>query len=106
MQEGGDVKFKATEQYLAILPVPSVRATGARTSHAHVTWLTPSEGTTRLLATLTPRDGLRRFLPHLKQRLLDLATTHACPPILAEVTPPTGEPDAGDPPVRFGGRGD
>src|SRR5215472_4361231 len=25
--------------------------------------------------------------------------------ILSEVTPPTGEPDAGDPPVRFGGRG-
>jgi hypothetical protein len=23
-----------------------------------------------------------------------------------EVKPPTGEPDAGDPPVRFGGRGD
>jgi hypothetical protein len=26
--------------------------------------------------------------------------------ILVEVKPPTGEPDAGDPPVRFGGRGD
>ena len=26
--------------------------------------------------------------------------------ILLEVRPPTGEPDAGDPPVRFGGRGD
>ncbi|MGA2959928.1 MAG: hypothetical protein ABSF48_29955, partial [Thermodesulfobacteriota bacterium] len=26
--------------------------------------------------------------------------------ILFEVKPPTGEPDAGDPPVRFGGRGD
>ena len=25
--------------------------------------------------------------------------------ILLEVKPPTGEPDAGDPPVRFGGRG-
>jgi hypothetical protein len=25
--------------------------------------------------------------------------------ILAEVRPPTGEPDAGEPPVRFGGRG-
>jgi hypothetical protein len=25
--------------------------------------------------------------------------------ILSEVKPPTGEPDAGDPPVRFGGRG-
>jgi hypothetical protein len=28
------------------------------------------------------------------------------PSILSEVKPPTGEPDAGDPPVRFGGRGD
>ena len=27
------------------------------------------------------------------------------PSILWEVKPPTGEPDAGDPPVRFGGRG-
>src|SRR5215208_5927992 len=27
------------------------------------------------------------------------------PSILSEVNPPTGEPDAGDPPVRFGGRG-
>jgi hypothetical protein len=26
--------------------------------------------------------------------------------ILSEVRPPTGEPDAGEPPVRFGGRGD
>jgi hypothetical protein len=26
--------------------------------------------------------------------------------ILFEVRPPTGEPYAGDPPVRFGGRGD
>ena len=26
--------------------------------------------------------------------------------ILSEVKPPTGEPDAGNPPVRFGGRGD
>jgi len=25
--------------------------------------------------------------------------------ILSEVRPPTGEPDAEDPPVRFGGRG-
>jgi hypothetical protein len=28
------------------------------------------------------------------------------PSILSEVKPPTGEPDAGDPHVRFGGRGD
>jgi hypothetical protein len=27
------------------------------------------------------------------------------PPVLLQVTPSTGEPDAGDPPVRFGGRG-
>ena len=26
--------------------------------------------------------------------------------VLSEVRPPSGEPDAGDPPVRFGGRGD
>src|SRR3954454_4164215 len=28
------------------------------------------------------------------------------PSILSQVKPPTGEPDAGDPQVRFGGRGD
>jgi hypothetical protein len=27
-------------------------------------------------------------------------------PVLIEVKPPTGDPDAGNPPVRFGGRGD
>ena len=30
----------------------------------------------------------------------------ARPSLLSEVNPPTGEPDAGDPPVRFGGRGE
>src|SRR5262249_46753287 len=28
------------------------------------------------------------------------------PPVPSRVRPPTGEPDAGDPHVRFGGRGD
>src|SRR5271157_2260093 len=28
-----------------------------------------------------------------------------CLSVLSQVRPPTGEPDAGDPPVRFGGRG-
>ena len=38
--------------------------------------------------------------------LFSLATAHApARSVLSEVKPPTGEPDAGDPPVRFGGRG-
>jgi hypothetical protein len=101
VQGGGDGKFKATEPLLAELPK---RATGARTSRAHVTGLTPSEGTTRLLAALLTRDDPGQLPLVVEQRLLDLATTHACSPILTEVKPPTGEPCAGDPLARFGGR--
>ncbi len=78
MQGGGDVKFKATEEPPTRLPV-LVRAQGAGETHAHVTWLEPLEGTTRLLATLTTRGGPEMTLLDPKQRLLDLATTHACP---------------------------
>jgi hypothetical protein len=78
VQEGGDVKFKATEEPPVGLPVPRVWAQDTRETHAHVTWLEPLEGTTRLLATLTTRDGPGRYPLTLKPRLLDLATTHAC----------------------------
>jgi hypothetical protein len=77
VQEGGDVKFKATEELPDGLPVPRVRAHDAGSTHAHVTWLEPSEGTTRLLATLTTRDDPGRDPSIAEQRLLDLATTHA-----------------------------
>jgi hypothetical protein len=99
------VKSKATETRPAELPTPRVRAHGTGASRAHVTGLKPSEGMTRLLATLVTRADPGHLPTIAKQRLLDLATTHACSPILFEVRPPTGEPDAGDPPVRFGGRG-
>ena len=77
MQEGGDVKFKATEALPDGLPVPRVQAHDAGSTRAHVTWLEPSEGTTRLLATLTTRGGPRVTLRTARQRLLDLAITHA-----------------------------
>jgi hypothetical protein len=68
----------ATEEPPEGMPIPSVWAQYAGETHAHVTWLEPSEGTTRLLAALTTRDGPGRDPLTLKQRLLDLATTHAC----------------------------
>ena len=40
------------------------------------------------------------------QRGFSLETPIASPSIPYGVKLPTGEPDAGDPPVRFGGRGD
>jgi hypothetical protein len=76
------VKSKATEQDLVELPAPRVRATGTGARRAHVTWLTPSEGTTRLLATLDTRADPGSIPSSLKQRLGDWATTHACSPIL------------------------
>jgi hypothetical protein len=78
VQEGGDVKFKATEEPPDRLPVPRVRAHRAGETHAHVTRLEPSEGTTRLLATLVMRDDPGSNSLTIKQRHLDLAMTHAC----------------------------
>ena len=78
MQGGGVVKLKAAETTPAGLPVPRVRAHGTGASLAHVTWLTPSEGATRLSVTLETRGGSGSVSPGAKQRLLDLATTHAC----------------------------
>jgi len=43
-------------------------------------------------------------LPSLQAVLLSCCPCRGLS-ILSEVTPPTGEQDAGDPPVRFGGRG-
>ena len=77
MQEGGDVKLKATEEPPVRLPVP-VRAQGAGESHAHVTWFEPLEGATRLLAALFTRGGPGITPLTAKPRLLDLAMTPAC----------------------------
>ena len=68
-------------------------------------WVEPLVWTKRMLAALD--DGVKG------ERLL--CQTRAVQPehrlgigqpVLSKVRPPTGEPDAGDPPVRFGGRGD
>jgi hypothetical protein len=77
VQEGGDVKIKATEEPPVRLPV-LVRAHDAGATHAHVTWFKPLEGTKRLLATLTPRGGPGIIPSTAEQRLLNLVTTHAC----------------------------
>ncbi len=61
----------------------------------------------------TPRPGPRLGSPPLAQRLLRRpgafqsgASPCVGPSTLFEVKPSTGEPYAGDPPVRFGGRGE
>ena len=55
-----------------------------------------------LLTTLLS-SGRSRYSLHRETELYRFSE-HASS-ILFEVKPPTGEPDAGDPPVRFGGRG-
>ncbi len=75
----------------------------------------PRVWTARLLAALDKR-GQRRHgnRPEHQCRLAAAGAEpglFACkapmtrPPVLSQVRPPTGEPDAGDPHVRFGGRG-
>ena len=105
MQEGGDVTFKATENPPVVMPARASR-TGA--THAHVTWLKPLEGTARLLTTLVVRDNVDIRDPSdflvAELGLQGLNTAHVFgSSILFEVKPPTGEPDAGNPLVRFGG---
>ncbi len=76
MQGGGVVKPRAMEGPPAGLPV-LVRAQGAGETHAHVTWLEPSTGMTRLLTALITRGGAGIIPWTAKQRLLDLARTPA-----------------------------
>jgi hypothetical protein len=77
VQEGGVVKSKATEDPSVRLPV-AIRAQSAEETHAHVTWIEPLEGTTRLLTALFTRDGPGITPLTARQRLMDLAMTHAC----------------------------
>ena len=113
MQEGGDVKFMATDDKPVIVPA---RAIHIGRTQAPALWIEPLEGTTRLLTALESRDkaGMStRLLPQrwlnalfAEQGLSRLERAHALvPSILFEVKPPTGEPCAGNPPARFGGRG-
>jgi hypothetical protein len=69
-------------------------------------WVEPSAWTDRMLATLERgvKGGKKRLL--CRARAL-LSPESPCPglPVLSQVRPPTGEPYAGEPHVRFGGRG-
>jgi hypothetical protein len=103
VQEGGDVTFKATENPPVVMPARANR-TGA--THAHVTWLKPLEGTTRLLTALVVGDNVEtRYHSDClvaEQGLQGLNTAHVFgSSILFEVKPPTGEPGAGNPLVRI-----
>ncbi len=70
------MKCPRTEDHPVGLPV-RVRAHGAGASHAHVTWFEPSADMPRLLAALIMRGGSGLTPVTAKQRLLDLARTHA-----------------------------
>ena len=59
---------------------------------------------THMLTTPLRVQGSCASLAGLECDLSDVAPV-SDRSILCEVRPPTGEPDAGDPPVRFGGRG-
>ena len=72
---------------------PNVGSTGHRRSRAPEPW--------EFIIVVTLCGG-RGFSPILRCLLLGSVGPSS---LLAEVKPPTGEPDAGNPPVRFGGRG-
>jgi hypothetical protein len=89
-------------------PVPhGVRPHGAQQAgrhRAHVTWYRP------MAMPISHVDGLPskvKGLCSLTASMSESWYSHGrSPSILSEVIPLTGEPDAGNPPVRFGGRGD
>ena len=103
----------ATDDKPVIVPA---RANPTGQNSESVLKIEPLEGMKRLLTALDPRDkegvsaGLLRqnglpgfFAEHGLSRL---ERAHALvPSILFEVRPPTGEPCAGNPHARFGGRG-
>ena len=69
-------------------------------------WTEPAVWTNRMLTALEHGvQGGKRLL-HRAWVVFPSHSPSLGPSILFEVTPPTGEPDAGDPHVRFGGRGD
>ena len=72
MQEGGVVKFKATDDKPAVMPA---RANRAGEGYAHVTWPEPLEGIKRLLTALLSRvsvsPGLASRSPAADPRLLN-----------------------------------
>src|SRR5438552_3145099 len=74
---------------------------GAHASAKHPSSETSSAGTR---TGVGPSSLAECFLCQAWAVLLDSCTCTGSS-ILSEVRPPTGEPDAGDPPVRFGGRG-
>jgi hypothetical protein len=53
-----------------------------------------------------PRLGCKAIVVALAAGAVSPRRSGSDRSILLEGKPPTGEPDAGDPPVRFGGRGD
>ena len=96
------------------VPVPA-RATQAGETPARWAWVEPSVWTPRMLTALDTgvKGGVWfSLIDKLAERLLRrpgvvllTRSPAGVPSAPYGVKPPTGEPDAGNPPVRFGGRG-
>ena len=104
-QEGGDVTNGQTEKEPAGVPATAKQAGDIRARWA---WAEPAVWTERMLTAL--EEGIKGG--KLAERFLCRAWAvfpcdgpEARMSILMKVKPPTGEPDAGKLPVRFGGRG-
>src|SRR5208337_4859751 len=81
-----------------------VRHAGRLGAHAPAQHPAPLAGRQGTGARSGPSALVQRLLCGARVVLLGHSSRHR-QSVLSEVTPPTGEPDAGDPPVRFGGRG-
>jgi len=102
------VRTKRAEGRLVGVPFPAKQAREARWW-----WVEPSVWNERMLTALDNgvkgEDGFRVLIPLVRQILCRVWVVSSChsprsdSSILFEVRPPTGEPDAGDPHVRFGG---
>jgi len=103
VQEGGCVMERRTDPIPA--PVPATRrATPAGDVQARWDWTEPTVWTPRMRTALDRGvKGATCFTEHWV--VLRTCSPSFRPSVLFEVRPPTGEPCAGEPHARFGGRG-
>ena len=87
------------EQQPALVP----KAKQAGEPSARWVWCEPAVWTERMLTAL--ETGVKGLLLQATWAVRTEGRPCLVPSILSKVTPPTGEPCAGDPHARFGGRG-
>ena len=109
MQESGYVTIKRQDQRPTTVPFAATPDGQPPTIKA---WAKLSVWTERMLTTLKQGVEGGRWSSAMAQRLLSSPgalqlkrSPCGLLSILSQVKPLTGEPDAGNPPVRFGGRG-